>query len=274
MCYSIRTKVSKLEKTKILLYRFARYCIEKDKGKIELAKKINRYSITENLSEEAKRGLRALLLAMILLSADYMSKLVKNRYPIAIVYLTNDEVSVLKIGFGHELPDMFLITQTHTKFGVDKELLLYPEDAKDYIINLFGTHPEAVINKIDIYMSPADKKEFYNRKIGVIWSNEECIECMRKKKLGKIDSKCKKLLENKCWKQIRHSPSPKEKVLKFKKKLEEVHNVPPNIWECIKCKKERNIGKVTTVRAKLPDHGYVKIVVTIWIKSKKSFMAR
>jgi hypothetical protein len=190
---------------RLMLVTASNYCIEKDIGNTDLATKIVLYDKLRGVPDDNVRGIRALLLALKLLQTKELKAIRKGNYPIAIVHFRLKK-SEIKIGYelDPKLPDMFTIIQKVDTLGVNKELMMYYNDLKEYILETFITYPSLLISKISIQLTrDSSPKDFYDLYTGVVWSNEDCVKCLKMKK--PLSAKCIKLLKT-CQDKIKYRP--------------------------------------------------------------------
>ncbi len=201
------------ELTQVILNASAEYYIKKGRGDLERARKIQMYYSTSTLSKNSLRGLRSIFLAMKMLKLEEFVKISDDKYPILIVYLEGFENKAFSVRYEtRRLDGMFIVQQTNDLLGVDKELVMYEEEAKLYFVDVFSKNGLNV-EKIDVKLSKdIAERNFYDRNIGVIWSNEECVKCMGLKDKGqKLNRECQKLIADNCYEKIRYRNQGGEK---------------------------------------------------------------
>jgi len=241
------------EITQVLLNAASEYYVKKEKGDLEKARKIQMYYAMNTIPENILRGVRSIFLAMKMLALQEFLEIADEKYPVVNVYLEGFEKKAFQIRYEtRKLDGMFVITQTNDVLGVDKELTMYDGESRFYFANIFAKDPVEV-SKIDIRLSKdIPTRQFYRKNIGIIWSNEKCLECLKLRDKGaKLNSECLKLIEANCREKIRYSPNKKEKQVSKKvivnKSLSEfstknnkecsVCNLmnQPNAKECVAC---------------------------------------
>lgn len=199
-------RLSKYEQA--LLYAMALFCIEKEDGKVDLAKKIVRiYEFNNILSQNGRRGFSSVLLALNLLKTpEFMKIKKKKKYPLFKVYLPEYNLPAITISYGTDLPEFFSIFQTAPVLGMKKELVLGYEDVKEYLLDLFIQNTSLYVVSVVIWMNKKMVKQFYRSDIGVIWNQEKCTDCILKmRKRKNLDRECSEiLLEDRCYEDIRH----------------------------------------------------------------------
>jgi hypothetical protein len=186
---------------KLLLEGWAEYCVQENVGNLSLAKTV--------ISFANPLGVKPLFLAMkLLMTPEFMSIQDKKskKYPGLAVILTGYNPRAFYITYGLEFPEQFSINQTVNLLGVDKELVLYREDAREYFIDLFTNNP-ITIERINIHLNKISTRTFYRKNIGVVWGSEKCIDCFESKNTGK---ECQKLLASGCMESIRYRPNSRQ----------------------------------------------------------------
>jgi len=191
----------------------AKYCIDNDICDQALARKIHNFYITRNMTNESKRGVRSLNLGLVFISEMKSVRDGDIFYPFIRVYLKSRQNSIaFEIVYSKELPGMYNILQTVEELGVDKDLSLYLDDAKDYLIDIFANHPELVIYKIDITTGPKKlPDDFFDVDIGILWNFEKCAKCIRMLRDGSgtaaMRKECLDLVYDKeCYKKFKNRP--------------------------------------------------------------------
>lgn len=160
------------ENYKDILYGLAQYCMDNDKGDIEIARKIIRYYKGNKLSDDSARGVKALLLGLRLQIKIYNET---NTSVKLKVYTDDKKSGTFSIWYNKDLPELFLIKVSSTH-EIDKELSLYLMDAIDFFID-FTWKYNIVINRIIIRVK--ELKLFYTKNDGVYWGQENCIKCKK-----------------------------------------------------------------------------------------------
>lgn len=184
-----------------LLYEGAIYCLGKKKGNTALAHRIKLYYVTRNLSDQSRQQLVVLFKCMALLQTPSFVSAVKLNFPVAKIILQQKGTNV-EISYNTELPNMFIIRQSGDILGVDKELALYPDDAKEHLTDLF-VDQNLDLHSILIYLRPGFVQTFYHHEYGLTWGNDDCLACLQKQKRGeKLDKNCTKLVRQNCQKSF------------------------------------------------------------------------
>jgi hypothetical protein len=132
-----------------LLVKTAKRVLETEKGNVNMAKKIYNLSRSSKLTEQQRES----LIALVRISRLAMDNGMTNEIT---VYSNNHKI--LTISFGKEFPNQFFISET-TETQVEKELSLWFEDYKDYLLDLFTTH-EFVFNEIWVKFDSKRKPVF------------------------------------------------------------------------------------------------------------------
>jgi len=166
-----------------MLYAAAQFCIVHEKGDQNIARKVSNFYKGSKMSESQYRGVKALILGLMLLIK--MKTETPHIYPTLIVS-DSTRRKILKIQYSTEFPEQFRIIESLAT-SIEKDLQLHLENAKDYLIDLIWDN-KIVIRKIIIQ---TDKKyPFYKEDIGVIWGSEECVGCVKTlEKYGIVCSK-------------------------------------------------------------------------------------
>ena len=188
------------------------------------------------MTSSQKRGVKALLLGLRLIQniRDETGLIANLR-----VYVGEQRKPIFSIYYEKDLPKQFVIKQTYKK-EVNKELLLYLQNSKNFFIDFFWRH-KLVIKKMTL--KTKETKTYYTEDTGVWWGNEDCVGCktifkkygvdcvdkdcdynLAKQKLKKLHLKhhpdkggdptvfnklhtCKRLvIDNRCYDTLRHSP--------------------------------------------------------------------
>lgn len=132
-----------------LLVKTAKRVLETGKGNVNMAKKIYNLSRSSKLTEQQRES----LIALVRISRLAMDKGMTNEIT---VYSNNHKI--LTISFGKEFPNQFFISET-TETQVEKELSLWFEDYKDYLLDLLTTH-EFVFEEIWVNFDSKRKPVF------------------------------------------------------------------------------------------------------------------
>jgi len=183
------------------------------KGDVKKARKIRELVIPEIKKVVCidRSGLKSILLGCALLEQINLDKRACLN-----VYSGRSLTFQVYYNYDPSLPDMFFVKQTHDLLGVDKELSLYKEALREYFKDTFMDHIDLKISLITMSIGDA-VKDFYKSHLGVIWNEEDCVECVEKALVGgELGKECRKLLDNKCYEKFRNHPS-----FVFKKKKEE-----------------------------------------------------
>lgn len=217
----------------------AEYAIDTMHDNIDMALRIHKYFTALKIHEYRKPGLRALFLAMKLLKTPEFEKLRKHQkgYPNVVVKLNEKNID---IAFQSELDGMFFIRETFGK-AIEKELNMYEDNTKQYILDLFVNDPSLEVQHIDVELDDKNIREFYDSKIGLVWSNEECVKCLRKLANGGVNKKsfeykrCEKIIKT-CADKIRFRPEldnvAQHKSAAFKPVTPGQHG---KTWDCAVC---------------------------------------
>lgn len=240
------------EMTQRVLNAIAEYSVEHQKGNVERAMKIRKIFTASKIGENIKRGVRALFLLMYLLKTPQFTKITEHQsdYPRAKISLTTGDNFV--ISYGTDLPNMFLIKQKVETLGVDMDVSLYEDRAKQYFLDAFAAHPDMEIYKITVFLSDDVKKDFYDSRIGLTWNNEECAKCIKiltKNKVSHSDYKKCEALVKKCASKIRYRPIEIGMQSAREKHKHVLHTGKSSAsWECQACLLE-NPGELNACMA-------------------------
>lgn len=190
-----------------LIYSWSTYCLDEKKGDIQTARKLRNITIPI-LSKSIcidRYGVKSLLLACKMLQMNNL------RNSVVKVYKKKKKIFEILYSPRGELENMFLVKEEG--FGIDKELSLYMEGLKEYIIDLFGENTEIRIERIVILLNGKEEKLFYDKNYGVVWNEEDCYNCLEDERNDIKETKeCRKLLEKECYKKFRHSSYKTRKV--------------------------------------------------------------
>lgn len=236
------------ENYQISLYHYSLYCIKKKRGRVDMARKVINYYLTKNSD---RFGIKAILLASRLIREKEFTDIKGRLVPAIRVFLKGSKRCSFNITYSRELPDMYVVDQQNTKLGVDKNLSLYYDGLKEYIIDTFSTHPDLIVERIDLILKDGQTpKHFYKRGDGVRWDSEECLACLEQVKKGvKLSKRCHELvLVNRCADKIRYRMSgsnnnlavitPKKAVSRSKtgkKAIKKILGNQNEKWECNDC---------------------------------------
>lgn len=167
------------ENVQEFIYQVANYCVNTDNGDIELSKKIINYYYVRNLSADAFRSLKAVLLAVKHLR-DISEKIENNytMYPKLIIY-DDSNVKLWQIAYGAEegFEEQFKIIP-YGYFEINAEYLYFYDDAKDYLVERIGSN-NVTVGKITLQLSNKEKIEnYYLIKYGIVYQeNQTCVNC-------------------------------------------------------------------------------------------------
>lgn len=137
---------------------------------------------TKNLSEDDKRGIRALILGCKMLSDPGYDLMKGKKYPMLFVYTDTNEL-IMKINYespdnsGNVLPKMYKVKEELPN-KITKELMFYYDNLKDYLIETIGTE-RIRIDHIYLYMNDNIYRLFYDQSLGVLWDKTECFKCYK-----------------------------------------------------------------------------------------------
>ena len=163
--------------------------------------------------EYDKRGVLSVITAFRLLK-----KLNYKRTTSVDIYINNSSSSAIRVYYNSVpgLDKMFAVYEGYNSLGVDKELMLWGQELKAYINEIFSRKNKSgtfqfKITKIDININN-NIKRFYIDSLGIIWNNEDCAECHLKQLSGlELNPKCKTLIDNKCADNFRYRPTDGKK---------------------------------------------------------------
>lgn len=137
---------------------------------------------TKNLSEDDKRGVRALILGCKMLSDTGFTSMSGKEYPKLMVYTDTNNL-IMEISYespdesGNKLSNMYKVVEELPN-KISKELSFYYDDLKDYLIETFGT--ESIrIDHIYIVMKKDIYRLFYDQHLGILWDKTECFKCYK-----------------------------------------------------------------------------------------------
>lgn len=158
--------------------------------------------------EYDKRGVSSVITAFQLLK-----KLNYKKTTSVDIYINNSSSPAIRVYYNsiQGLDKMFAVYESYNSLGVDKELVLWGPELKNYIIEIFSRKNKSgtfqfKISKIDINISN-NIKRFYIDFLGIVWNQEDCAECHLKQKSGlDLDPKCKKLIDSNCSDNFRYKP--------------------------------------------------------------------
>lgn len=174
-----------------LFLKLSEFCITKKRGNVMLAKIILNFS-----------QLHALLSCLKFLSTSEIVKLVdkKAKMPRLIIFLDNRIIPSFEVSYNTEFSEQYFIIQTDSKLGVDKEIALYYTDVKEYFREILLTRK---LNRVEIILSEkSPPRIMYEAQVGIVWDNEDCIQCL----YNNTGKNCKKLLKENCVQKIRYQP--------------------------------------------------------------------
>ena len=163
--------------------------------------------------EYDKRGVLSAITAFRLLK-----KLNYKRTTTVDIYINNSPSSAIRVYYNSVpgLDNMFAVYEGYNSLGVDKELMLWGQELKAYINEIFSRKNKSgtfqfKISKIDININN-NIKRFYIDSLGIIWNNEDCAECHLKQLSGlELNPKCKTLIDNNCGDNFRYRPTDGKK---------------------------------------------------------------
>ena len=140
-----------------LLVSVSQRVLKTEKGNVEIARKVYNLSRSSQLTETQRNGLIALVRASRFVMETGMTNEIS-------VYSQNRKI--LLISFGKEFPNQFFVIE-NTKTQVKKELSLYFDDYKDYLLDFFVMNPNLTIDEIWINFEEKRKPFFKNNE--VVW---------------------------------------------------------------------------------------------------------
>lgn len=181
----------KLNKTiQKLFVKYSKYCIQNNKGKVDLARKILNYYKTRKYNENTIKGLKALFLALKFFKTKEYKRLEPKNRPFIKTFIGKQ--LAITIQYEIEFKNLYSLLTSHDDFGMDKDLNLNENDLKETLIDLFSNNSE--ISKIVIdYRNKLKERNFYDEKYGIIYDISDCKRCKIKK--NEIEF-CKKHLRN------------------------------------------------------------------------------
>jgi len=241
--------VSKLEDyTVAIMYGWCMYVRKTGVGKKDVVKKIIGFLIS-SLSPKIcmdRRGLKSLLSA-----CDVLKNMNAGKSVWITGYIRKSMAIKIYYGFDKKLPDFYNTIFSHELFGADRDHLFSRADLKETLVDFMSNNNDIKLDKI--YINTGDKNSlFYDKNIGIIWSNEKCAECVKKANKGdKLDDECYKLIQDKCYDKIHNkakfynlsdihrddgSEGEEEgEENKREKKEKVVKSWKPEGWECDSC---------------------------------------
>ena len=163
--------------------------------------------------EYDKRGVLSAITAFRLLK-----KLNYKRTTTVDIYINNSPSSAIRVYYNSVpgLDNMFAVYEGYNSLGVDKELMLWGQELKAYINEIFSRKNKSgtfqfKITKIDININN-NIKRFYIDSLGIIWNNEDCADCHLKQLSGlELNRRCKTLIDNNCGDNFRYRPTDGKK---------------------------------------------------------------
>lgn len=162
------------ETTKEIIYKLSKYCIDNNKGKLSLAKKFSRYYISRDMSDETRNALKAVFRSLKLLKTKEFEKARRGEYPRVIVQVGRLAKYNFIIDYNSHIKEMFRINQKIKKLGVDKEISLYEDDIKDYLVEIFSKYPDLKITKIGVQLAEFTTIDnFYLAEKGIVWDKRK-----------------------------------------------------------------------------------------------------
>ena len=160
--------------TRLLFKEASEFCMHNERGATEIARKVIWYEGMMKVTEEKRRGIRALILAIAHLKN--ISKGLQFK-PVVTVLTENATYrrAALTISYESDFKDMYSVTENITEF--EREFNFAADGIKDYAIDLITEH-DVLITSILLEMKPYKFKIFYNNGIGVILNKTSCLNCM------------------------------------------------------------------------------------------------
>ena len=162
----------------------------------KIATRVHNFYLTRNLNEEQLRGLRSLLLGAktyraVLDSAIQIWERMEVPHPkskmgssgrtispdavyVLVRFDSGDEIGLLPGGPGLE---NHIMLSEYTKLRQGSEFLFYPGQLKEHLIE-FVSEYQLTLKDIIFFYPNGKIQIFYQADLGVIWNQEECIECM------------------------------------------------------------------------------------------------
>lgn len=192
------------DSTKSLILGWSLYCLENKKGDIVLAKNVRDTVILllKPLVAMDRLGVKSLYEAL-----DFLDKFPPTDDVGLEIYIFDEKsISVTK----HDR-NMFYIRETSDWLGVDKDLQIPANKIKKYFLQLFQEHNRLYISKI-IFKMKEKLEKFYDYRLGIIWNNEKCGDCVINALEGtfydedKYNGDCLELIKNKCWRTFKNGP--------------------------------------------------------------------
>jgi len=170
--FSVKIKKLNLNWIVLLLQTWSEFCIETGQGDVKKAKKILKIiEGKENRSPiNIPENIKPIFSLMKFLQNESFAKITTRNYPKAVVDLGSKNNLVILYNNDKDLPDMYLILED-IKEEVEKELVMNYENGKEYIIDLFQSHPKFEIKSISIQLSDeVPKRIFYKQGVGYTWN--------------------------------------------------------------------------------------------------------
>ncbi len=225
-------KLIKLE-IRLVLDKISQYCIENNKGNLDLAHNIISYSYEIRRDIEAANKAIDLLMLLEGSTKSELKKPVnyinptdmilynqtKFEYPILIFTLNNNAKkhnANFFVVFDKD-PSMvgsFLLYRYSTVEGMYNTDIVEYDTIMEYISNICQDN---IISNIDILTDNKNctkPEPVYDRSIGYVYDDRKCYRCVINKRIRpKISKECSDLIDkNKCQTKFKHQPIPWQEV--------------------------------------------------------------
>lgn len=130
--------------------------------------------MTRNLSEDARRGLQALMLGIKHI-ANKNTRVKNTSFPQLVVYGGRlGHIFTIEYDSDVKSPNMYLIIQQNV--GENTLAYMDQEDVRYYLTNFVG-EKNIMISEIRIAFDEKRYKILYNVNVGVVFGKENCLKC-------------------------------------------------------------------------------------------------